>query len=155
MYNYVDNQRNKLVKMAADDYKEIESDIYDYAAYLQGNELASSLTFEPISIMSITYDLESEIKNINTTLIQDKEMSMIDKSRQMRDFLMEWMEKFKKKEKEQKDVIEFKTKCIRKFVEMMKKWLGNWDLKQEYLVGLRKQFAVQNNDVDAKLKAIA
>jgi hypothetical protein len=34
--------------------------------------------------------------------------------------------------------VEFKTKCIRKFVEMMKLWLDNWTLKQEYLVNLRK-----------------
>jgi hypothetical protein len=27
---------------------------------------------------------------------------------------------------------------------MMKKWLDNWTLKQEYLVGLRKEFAAHS-----------
>lgn len=43
--------------------------------------------------------------------------------------------------------MEFKTKCIRKYVGMMKKWLDNWTLKQEYLVSLRKQFAIDMQDI--------
>jgi hypothetical protein len=43
---------------------------------------------------------------------------------------------------EQKDLIAFKTKCVYNFIEKMKKWLDNWTLKQEYLVGLRDQFAL-------------
>lgn len=38
-------------------------------------------------------------------------------------------------------MIEFKTNCIRKFVAMMKRWLDNWTLKQEYLVSLREEFS--------------
>ena len=32
---------------------------------------------------------------------------------------------------------EFKTKCVKQFINHMKKWLNNWELKQEYLVNLR------------------
>jgi hypothetical protein len=39
---------------------------------------------------------------------------------------------------------EFKTKCIRQFIHHMKKWLANWELKQEFLVNLRHQFAIEN-----------
>lgn len=38
-------------------------------------------------------------------------------------------------------VIEFRTKCIHKFIEHMKRWLNNWEFKQEFLVNLRKEFA--------------
>lgn len=36
----------------------------------------------------------------------------------------------------------FKTKCVQNFIEKMKKWLDNWTLKQDYLVNLRNQFAL-------------
>lgn len=38
-------------------------------------------------------------------------------------------------------LLEFRTKCVRQFVEHMKKWLSNWELKQEFLSNLRKEFA--------------
>lgn len=38
-------------------------------------------------------------------------------------------------------VIEFRTKCIHNFIEHMKRWLNNWEFKQEFLVNLRKEFA--------------
>ena len=50
--------------------------------------------------------------------------------------------------------IEFKTRSICKFVEMMKKWLDNWTLKQEYLVGLRKQFAVDSRAFKEHFEAL-
>lgn len=42
-------------------------------------------------------------------------------------------------------VIEFRTKCIHRFIENMKKWLNNWEFKQEFLVNLRKEFAYDSN----------
>jgi hypothetical protein len=72
--NYVNNQKNKLIIMASEDYKAIESEIYDYAAYLQCNQLASSLSYEPLSITCITNDLEEQLKVINRTLIQNEEI---------------------------------------------------------------------------------
>lgn len=47
---------------------------------------------------------------------------------------------------------EFKTKCIRKFVSNMQKWLDNWSLKQEYLVNLRKEFAAHSLEYAARVK---
>lgn len=35
---------------------------------------------------------------------------------------------------------EFKTNCIRNFIDNMKKWLDNYTLKSEYLGNMRKQF---------------
>jgi len=46
---------------------------------------------------------------------------------------------------------EFKTKCIRNFVNNMQKWLDNWTLKQEYLVNLRNQFAADSVVLAGKL----
>ena len=42
-------------------------------------------------------------------------------------------------------VVEFRAKCIRTYVSNMKKWLNNWELKQEYLVNLRKEFALDHD----------
>ena len=41
-------------------------------------------------------------------------------------------------------LFEFKTKCIRQYVTEMKNYLNNWELKQEYLVNLRKEFVLDN-----------
>lgn len=41
-------------------------------------------------------------------------------------------------------ITDFKTECIKKFIKMMQKWLENWELKQEYLVSLRTEFAIES-----------
>lgn len=66
---------------------------------------------------------------------------MLDKCVIMRDFVLGAMGKFKKKDEEMGKVNEFRVKCIREYIAKMKKWLGNWEFKQEFLVGLRKEFA--------------
>lgn len=48
----------------------------------------------------------------------------------------------------------FKTKCIRQFVGQMKKWLNNWELKQEYLVNLRREFTADSNAFLNKIEDI-
>lgn len=83
--------------MASQEYKNIESDIYEYASYLQCNQLASSLEYQPLNILCITENLEDQIKTMNRMLIQNEEMSLKDKSKALRDFLIEWMNRFKKK----------------------------------------------------------
>lgn len=37
---------------------------------------------------------------------------------------------------------------------MMKKWLDNWTLKQEYLVGLRKGFAADSIALESILEQV-
>jgi hypothetical protein len=39
-------------------------------------------------------------------------------------------------------VTDFKTMCIRTFIERMQKWVNNWELKQDYLVRLRKESVI-------------
>lgn len=56
---------------------------------------------------------------------------------------------------EQKELMAFKTKCMQKFIEKMKKWLDNWSLKQEYLVGLRDQFALDTVQINSWLKELS
>jgi L-amino acid N-acyltransferase YncA len=65
-------------------------------------------------------------------------MSIKEKERGMRDFVLKMHDAYQKKEGEIHKALDFKTKCIIKFVDMMKKWLDNWTLKQEYLVSLRE-----------------
>lgn len=62
------------------------------------------------------------------------------------------MDKFQKKDAEMFKLNEFKTKCALTFIEKMKKWLNNWELKQEYLVNLKKDYAAINLSVSKLLK---
>jgi hypothetical protein len=48
-----------MIRIASQDYKEIESDIYEYAVYLQSNELASELNYEPHPFSQIEKTLAS------------------------------------------------------------------------------------------------
>lgn len=44
--NYVyEQQNNKILKDIFEEYKQIEGDLYEYAAYLQSNQLASDLYY--------------------------------------------------------------------------------------------------------------
>ena len=49
----------------------------------------------------------------------------------------------------------FKTKCVQNFIEKMKKWLDNWTLKQDYLVNLRNQFALDTVRMNSGLAQLA
>lgn len=74
--------------------------------------------------------------------MQNESMDAKEKGKAMRDFLLEWINRFKKKDEEQEEIIKFKTLCVQNFIEKMKKWLDNWTLKQEYLVRLRDEFSM-------------
>jgi hypothetical protein len=98
MLNYVSQQEtNKILKMVSKDYKQIEADIYEYAVYLQSNELATSYTYQPHPFEEIERELMEEMKSINKTIIQQETLTLNEKTRLMRDFIMEATEKFKKK----------------------------------------------------------
>lgn len=98
--DYVDKQtKNKHVKYASEGYKEIESTIYDYAAYLQANQLATSLTYESIPLKNqrfILENLEKELKDVNTSILS-KGSSLEEKGKLMRDFVMKVMTENKRK----------------------------------------------------------
>ena len=54
-------------------------------------------------------------------------------------------------------LIEFRTKCIKQYIREMKNYLTNWELKQEYLVNLGKEFVYDNQKVKEcldKLKSL-
>jgi hypothetical protein len=63
--------KNKHVQQASIIYKDIESEIYEYAVYLQANELASSQTYESIPFQSqcfVINNLESSMKELNKAI---------------------------------------------------------------------------------------
>jgi hypothetical protein len=70
--------------------------------------------------------------------MQNNEIGLEEKNKIMRYFVLKMHEVYQKKDNELQKAFTFKTKCIIKFVDMMKKWIDNWTLKQEYLVNLRK-----------------
>lgn len=75
---------------------------------------------------------------LNKNLIQNGTLPVEQKEREMRDFVLKSINYFKNKDIEMAKIGEFKTKCIRQYVSKMKRWLGNWELKQEFLGNLRK-----------------
>lgn len=83
--------------MVSEDYKRIESDIYEYAVYLQSNQLASDLNYEPAPFKSIEENIMEEMKSINRTIIQEEGIDLEIKNKMMRDFIIMTMEKLKKK----------------------------------------------------------
>lgn len=55
--NFINEQNNKMIQMAGEEYKKIESDIYEYAVYLQSNQLASDISYEPQPFKHIEEDI--------------------------------------------------------------------------------------------------
>jgi hypothetical protein len=55
----------------------------------------------------------------------------------MKKFVLQVHNQYKKQVTEMQKLMDFKTGWIIKYVEKMKKWLSNWELKQEYLKNLR------------------
>lgn len=45
-------------------------------------------------------------------------------------------------------VTDLKTECVKKFIEMMRKWAEYHEIKRDTLVDLRKQFAVDSAAID-------
>lgn len=54
----VEQQNNKLIKEVFEEYKQIEADIYEYATYLQSNQLASDLFYEPHPFRAIEAQID-------------------------------------------------------------------------------------------------
>ena len=48
-----------------------------------------------------------------------------------------------------------KTVAIRKFVNLMQKWVSNFDIKKDTLLDLRKQFVVDSEAIAAALETLA
>lgn len=151
VYNFVSNQSTQqMIKLIREEYKQIESDIYEYAVYLQSNQLASTIDYEPRPFAQLEAQLMEELRTVNRKILQE-EGDAEEKLKAMRDFLLKAIGRFKQKDSELGKLNEFKTKCIRQFVGSMKKWLNNWELKQEYLVNLRAEFAVDSQLMREKL----
>lgn len=74
--NYVAVQaKNKHVQLASAAYKDIESEIYEYAVYLQANELATSETYESIPFKNqcfVINNLEKSMKEVNKQIAHNE-----------------------------------------------------------------------------------
>jgi hypothetical protein len=55
-----------MIKIVSQEYKQIEADIYEYAVYLQSNELASQLHYEPHPFTEIERNLVIEYEGANS-----------------------------------------------------------------------------------------
>ena len=86
-----------MLRMVSEDYKRIESDIYEYAVYLQSNQMASDLNYEPAPFKSLEENILDEMKTLNRTIIQEEGIDVELKNKMMRDFIVTTMEKLRKK----------------------------------------------------------
>jgi hypothetical protein len=77
-----------MLKIVSEDYKRIESDIYEYAVYLQSNQLATDINYEPAPYKVIEEKVMEEMKNVNRAIIQDEEIDLEVKNKMMRDFVI-------------------------------------------------------------------
>jgi hypothetical protein len=86
-----------MLKIVSEDYKSIESDIYEYAVYLQSNQLASDLNYEPAPFKVIEESIMEDMRNINKSIIQNDSIEIEIKHKMMRDFIVLSMERYKRK----------------------------------------------------------
>ena len=89
-------QNKRILHMISKDYKEIESYIYEYAVYLQANELANNPSYEPKPFFKIEELMGEEMKGLNRTLMSSKEDSEV-KGKLMRDFVLRTMDHYRRK----------------------------------------------------------
>jgi hypothetical protein len=79
----VDRQgNNKLVQLASEQYKQVYSEIYEYAVYLQTNELANSLQNESIPLQyfnSLIATLDDSLETLTKTLIHNQTFPIEEK----------------------------------------------------------------------------
>jgi hypothetical protein len=66
---------------------------------LQANQLANDIDYEPVPFTHIEDELLEEMKNINKSILQETNIDVTIKSKLMRDFILQVIEKFKKKVK--------------------------------------------------------
>ncbi len=71
--------------------------MYQYASYLQSNQLASDLSYEPYPFVATEEKIMEQMKSINKTIIQNTHIMPEDKNIMMRDFIVNTIDKFKKK----------------------------------------------------------
>ncbi len=71
--------------------------MYQYASYLQSNQLASDLSYEPYPFVATEEKIMEQMKSINKTIIQNTHIMPEDKNMMMRDFIVNTIDKFKKK----------------------------------------------------------
>lgn len=82
--------------MISADYKRIEEDIYEYAVYLQANQLATSLDFEPLPFQAIQQMVEEELEELQRVLLQE-DVPLRERADLMRKFLGRTMGHFRRK----------------------------------------------------------
>jgi hypothetical protein len=90
-------EKQQILKLIHKDFMDIESDLYEYAVYLQSNVLASKLDYEPHPFTEIEALLMTEMKDVNCTIRQNSSFSVEEKEIKMRNFLLKAMKSFKNK----------------------------------------------------------
>ena len=82
--------------MISADYKVIESNLYEYAVYLQSNQLASSFSYQPKPFREIEELLEKEMRELNKELLHVN-VPNEEKGRAMRDFVLKVFSHYQRK----------------------------------------------------------
>lgn len=99
MLKFVTNQeKNPILKDISKDYLEIESELYEYAAYLQCNQLANDINYEPHPFSEIEKHIQNELTVLCAVLLKNHEKTTPEKNAMMISFLHSAMGKMKKKD---------------------------------------------------------
>lgn len=84
------------MQYVAADFKRIQGEIFDYALYLQSNELFSSLSYEPKPFSVVEKYMEDDMKDLNSFLLYGSD-TIEEKQKKMTHFVSECLRKFKLK----------------------------------------------------------
>ena len=80
-------KRNELVKMVAEDYKSIESTLFEYAEELGASAYASSLVYEKLPFSMEEKNIKQELEVDVNPKLKSKTLSVEEKGQVMEAFL--------------------------------------------------------------------
>ncbi len=83
-----------MIQIISQEYKKLEGEIFDYAVYLQHNELFTSLNFEPKPFSAVEKHILYDLNKI-CDFFMDPEESVEVKSKKMKEFLLDKMRYFR------------------------------------------------------------
>ena len=143
----MENQQKKPVMAEiSQDYKKLEKDVYDYAYFLQCSPELSSKTWEPHPFRLMEKYMNDDMEHVLHD-ISSQRFTVEEKCEKMKEFVEASFRKFKRKDDELVLVVQDKTDAILTFVEKMRMWVANYEIKRDFLGGLRKEFVADSTEL--------
>lgn len=143
----MENQQKKPAMVEiSQDYKKLEKEVYDYAYFLQCSPEVSSKTWEPHHFRLMEKYMNDDMEHVLRD-ISSQRFTVEEKCEKMKEFVEASFRKFKRKDDELVLVVQDKTDAILTFVEKMRMWVANYEIKRDFLGGLRKEFVADSTEL--------